>query len=121
MPRTRITPLTRARAIKLRNEATFPEQKLWYALRELRSLGLHFRRQAPVGKYIVDFACHAQKLIIEVDGHTHSTARELAHDARRTKFLESQGYTVLRCNNDDALKNDEGVIMEILRTTGKDK
>ncbi len=121
MPVTRISSLTRKRARNLRNDMTWPEQKLWQALRDLKPLGLHFRRQAPIGPYIADFVLFKQKLIVEVDGHTHSTEAELAHDHRRTQFLEAEGFKVIRCSNEDVMRNDEGVVMEILTATGKDK
>jgi very-short-patch-repair endonuclease len=66
------------RARQMRKEQTLAERKLWFQLRQLKSRGLHFRHQVPMGEYIVDFACHAGKLVIEVDGGQHgapSTAR----------------------------------------------
>ena len=119
MPITRIKPVTRKRARSLRNDMTYPEQKLWQSLRELKKLGLHFRRQAPIGPFIVDFACFKENVVIEIDGHTHSTVAELEYDRRRQKFLEGEGYKVIRCPNEDVMANDEGVIMEVLIATGK--
>ncbi|GAM98730.1 DNA methylase [alpha proteobacterium U9-1i] len=71
--------------------------------------GARFRRQHPVGPYIADTACPAVRLIVEVDGATHSTSDELAHDARRTKYLEQQGWTVIRVSNIDVYENMDGV------------
>jgi len=73
--------------------------------------GTHFRRQVRLGSYIVDFACHQARLIIEVDGgqHTESVSADLA----RTKFLEAQGYRVLRFWNNDVLRNIDGVLEAI--------
>jgi len=119
MPRTNIKPLTRTRAKELRSDATRPEQKLWYQLRLLEGKDLHFRRQAPIGPYIADFVSHKEKLVIEVDGATHSTEVEIAHDNRRTEFLNSQGYQVFRCTNDDVMRGLDGLIVEILRLTGR--
>ena len=121
MPITRISRITRSRARLLRNEATRPEQVLWQSLKDLKKLGLHFRRQAPIESFIADFVCFKENLIIEVDGFTHSSAAELDYDQRRQRFLENEGHRVIRCTNDDVLSNDEGVIMEILIATGKAK
>ncbi|MEL6948480.1 MAG: DUF559 domain-containing protein, partial [Pseudomonadota bacterium] len=65
MPHTNIQTKTRTRARSLRNAPTRAEQKLWYSLRTLRAQGVHFRRQAPIGPYIADFACHGEKLVLE--------------------------------------------------------
>jgi very-short-patch-repair endonuclease len=62
-----------------------------------------------VGPYIADFACIASRLIVEVDGATHSTPEELAHDARRTRYLEDLGWTVIRVSNSDVYENMDGV------------
>ena len=82
-----------ARASRLRREQTIPEKMLW---RELRKLKLNFRRQAPIGRFIPDFVQHEARLIIEVDGPHHETAEAQARDARRTAWLEGQGYRVRR-------------------------
>jgi very-short-patch-repair endonuclease len=93
------TPLTYARAKAMRSAPTEAERKLWGALRK-RTLGdFKFVRQQPIGPYIVDFLCRSEKVIVEVDGVTHGEARDVAYDARRTKFLESQGYRVVRVDN----------------------
>jgi very-short-patch-repair endonuclease len=97
------------KARSLRQNMTKAEVFLWMALRKRGLNGARFRRQHPVGPYIADFACPAAKLIVEVDGATHSTPDELAHDARRTKYLESQGWTVIRVNNSDVYENMDGV------------
>jgi very-short-patch-repair endonuclease len=80
---------------------TEAEKKFWRAVRAHRFGGFTFRRQVPIAGYIVDFACHEHKLIIEIDGATHGTDAELAHDRARTAKLESAGYRVLRFWNDD--------------------
>ena len=83
----------RSRAFAKENRRTMPraEALLWSYIRK-RAMGVKFRRQHPIGPYIADFACVAAKLIIEVDGHTHWTAEELAHDDRRTKYLQASGW-----------------------------
>jgi very-short-patch-repair endonuclease len=98
-----------AKARSLRQNMTKAEVFLWMHLRKRALNGARFRRQHPVGPYIADFACPAAKLIVEVDGATHSTREELAHDTRRTKYLESEGWTILRVNNTDVYENMDGV------------
>jgi very-short-patch-repair endonuclease len=94
----------------LRRDATEAEKRL---LRSLRAAfpERKWRFQAPVGPYRVDFLCFAERLIIEVDGGQHAEAVE--YDARRTRFIESEGYRVLRFWNNDVLENAEGVIAQI--------
>jgi very-short-patch-repair endonuclease len=97
--------LQTSRARKLRRDQTPAEIKLWGALRK-RSLGGHrVVRQAQVGNYIVDFLCREKAFIIGVDGATHSTDDEVTYDAKRTRFLESEGYIVHRIDNIDVYKN----------------
>jgi adenine-specific DNA-methyltransferase len=103
MPHSAITKRTRGQARVLRRSPTDAERKLWWILRSLKPLGMHFRRQAPIGNYIADFAWHDGKLVIEVDGGQHAQARQ-AYDVRRTAWLESQGYRVLRFWNIDVLR-----------------
>jgi very-short-patch-repair endonuclease len=73
----------------------------------------HFRRQAPIGSYYADFACHRRRLIIEVDGSGHGEPRQSAADAERTAFLESRGYRVLRFWNNEVLQQIDGVMSAI--------
>ena len=73
--------------------------------------GYHFRRQVPMGPYTVDFACLKAHLVVEVDGSQHAQALE--HDQRRTAWLESQGYRVLRFWDNDVLLQTEGVLESI--------
>ena len=113
MPHSAITKQTRGRAQSLRHRPTDAERKLWYVLRSLKPLGLHFRRQAPVGVYIADFAWHAGKLIVEIDGSQHAEMQK-TYDERRTIWLESQGYRVLRFWNNDVLKTPRSVGEAIL-------
>jgi very-short-patch-repair endonuclease len=97
-------------ARKLRSSPTNAERILWGALRNRRFAGRKFRRQHPVDRYVVDFICIERKLIVEIDGATHSTAREVSRDAERTKVLESLGFNVIRVTNLDVYKNLEGVL-----------
>ncbi|HUD52081.1 endonuclease domain-containing protein [Parvibaculum sp.] len=96
------------RARRLRRDQTDAEQRLWSRLRR-NALGENFRRQHPIGHYIVDFVCLGHRLIVEADGGQHSQDRAL-HDIARTKWLESRGYKVLRFWNNDILANTDGVI-----------
>jgi very-short-patch-repair endonuclease len=89
---------------------TDAERKLWSALRDRQLDGAKFRRQQPIGPFVADFVCQERRLIIEADGGQHA---ESANDARRTKFLESKGYRVLRFWNNDILRNLDGVAQVI--------
>jgi len=110
-------PLARAR--KLRKNATDAEQRMWYALRVLKPLGLHFRRQPSIGPYFPDFACHRSKLVVELDGSQHSVSEAVQYDAKRTAYLNSRGYRVLRFWNGDVLENRDGVV-EMIIAAAKD-
>jgi very-short-patch-repair endonuclease len=102
-----------SRAKQLRQQPTDAEAKLWSRLRYKQLDGFRFRRQAPIGPYIVDFFCPTAKLIVEVDGGQHADKRD--YDERRTEWLEERGYRVLRFWNNDVLENIEGVLAEIQR------
>ena len=95
----------------MRATPTPAEQKLWLALRANRFENQQFTRQTIIAPYIADFASKAAKLIIEIDGDTHSAKDR--YDARRTEFLESLGYRVLRFGNPDVMGNIEGVLSVI--------
>ncbi|HMJ44572.1 MAG TPA: endonuclease domain-containing protein [Pseudolabrys sp.] len=104
------------RARKLRASQTSAEARLWYALRGRRLARWKFRRQHPIDRYIVDFVTIEGKLIVEVDGATHSSARETLRDAQRTRTLESFGFLVVRISNLDVYENLEGVLEMIFDT-----
>jgi len=88
---------------------------MWRALRVFKHQGVHFRRQAPIGKYIADFACHSAKIVVELDGSQHAETKTLAYDSERTAFLESRGYRVLRFWNVEAILNLENVAEHIFK------
>jgi very-short-patch-repair endonuclease len=102
------------RAAEMRHEQTPAETKLWTYLRAGRTNGISFRRQHAIGPYITDFCSPLLKLVIEVDGSQHLDQQ--ANDSKRTRFLESKGYTVLRFQNGDVMNNIGGVHMLILET-----
>lgn len=90
-------------ARKLRREMTVAEANLWHAVRDGRLDGLKFRRQVPLGRYVVDFLCVESRLIVELDGPPHDDPRQKAHDAARDRWLRERGYRILRASNDLAL------------------
>ena len=110
------SPVRRAR--RLRRESTYPERRLWGVLRSRQLGGLRFRRQQPVGHYIVDFVCLEQRLIVEVDGMSHLGQADA--DKRREAWLRKQGFNVVRVTNDDVLESLEAVANTIARAAGLD-
>ena len=98
-------------ARKLRNNMTEAEKYLWYTLRSKNINGLKFRRQQPIGSYIVDFACLEKKLVFEVDGGQHDANKEM--DLVRDEWLASEGYKVLRFWNNEVMENREGAVEKI--------
>ncbi|MGJ4912620.1 endonuclease domain-containing protein, partial [Bradyrhizobium sp. HKCCYLS2033] len=104
----------RSFAQRMRAEPTEAERVLWQRLRhDVKFAGSHFRRQAQIGPFIVDFVSRKAKLVIEVDGGQHDWQQE--EDAARTRQIEALGYRVLRFWNNDVLGNIEGVLHEIQR------
>ena len=101
------------RARSLRKHGTPAERRLWSALRDRRLLGLRFRRQHPVGPYYADFACCELKIIVEADGAHHHEARQKSYDQRRTRYLEAQGYVVIRFNNASIMRHVTACIAQI--------
>lgn len=97
-------------ARKLRNNLTDAESRLWYVLR-LNNIGVKFRRQVQIGNYIVDFVCFEKKLVLEIDGGQHANSPQ---DKQRDKWLESQGFKVLRFWNNEVLENRDGVVEKII-------
>jgi len=101
----------RTRARDLRLHSTEAERVLWRRLSARKVAGVRFNRQVPIGPFICDFVARSVKLIIEIDGGQHGV--EVERDAQRTRFLEAQGYQVIRFWNDDVMARLEGVILEI--------
>ncbi|MCR5041404.1 MAG: DUF559 domain-containing protein [Clostridia bacterium] len=103
-----------ARAKDLRKQATPQENHLWYDY--LSDYPVRFQRQKTIGGYIVDFYCHAAKLVIEVDGIQHTSDEAKAYDSKRTRFLEGLGLSVLRFSNDEILETFSSACETINRT-----
>jgi very-short-patch-repair endonuclease len=104
-----------ATAKQLRTRMTDAERRLWYRLRAHRFAGVKFKRQVPLGRFVADFVCFEQKLIIEVDGGQHAVS---SSDSARDEWLQSQGSRVLRFWNNDVLKNTDSVLNKILEVLG---
>jgi very-short-patch-repair endonuclease len=101
-----------SRARRFRQTMGVAEQVLW---RELRKLKLPIRRQAPIGSFVADFACHRRKLVIEIDGGIHERIPEVAaRDQARTEWLESRGYRVARFTNNQVV-NDVAAVVEAIQ------
>lgn len=99
---------------KLRRQPTAPEIRFWRLIHPIRQAGWHFRKQAPIGRYVVDFVCHRARLIVEIDGDTHFQPEGIARDRVRTAFLSGEGYRVLRFTNDEVVNTEEGVYLSVL-------
>ena len=112
MPPKRSTPKILHQAGELRKQTTLAEQKLWAYLRLMREDGARFRRQHAIGTYITDFCTPRNKIIIELDGSQHLEQEE--YDEERTKYLESQGYRVIRFWNNQVMNNIDNVMKEIV-------
>jgi len=107
------TLIRRAAAKRLRANTTPHERALWRALKELPVDGTHFRRQAPIGPYVVDFLCPAKRLIIELDGGHHNEDETTKRDGKRQLWLEREGYRVIRFWNSEITGDLTAVIERI--------
>ena len=113
MPRHDTQTIARART--LRREATAAENILWQNLRNRLLGGAKFARQVALDPYIADFVCRTAKLVIEIDGPTHETPEQVAHDSRRSAFLQAQGYRIMRFSNEDIF-GDLGPVLGAIAT-----
>ena len=102
-------------ARSLRRHQTEVESKLWRALRKRRYRGWKFRRQQPIGPFIVDFICFDAKLVVELDGSQHGEERNIRRDALRSRYLEEQGYRVKRYWNSQLIDDIDRVLDDIGR------
>jgi very-short-patch-repair endonuclease len=112
-PTWRASIKLRVRSRALRRDLTDAERIIWYGVRAHRLNGASFRRQTPIGPFIVDFVCHDARLIVEIDGAQHFEAEHEMSDARRDAYLRRRGYRVLRLNNHDVMTNRTGVLERI--------
>jgi very-short-patch-repair endonuclease len=102
----------RDRAPALRQQMTEAEKRIWQILRLRQIDGRRFRRQVPLGRYIADFVCYEARLIIEIDGGQHDASAP--QEAERSRFLQGEGYRILRFWNNEVLSNLEGVYATIV-------
>src|SRR5262249_16761922 len=116
MPHAAVNELQRHRSKHLRRAMTRAEVPLWRYLKAHHLDGLPFRRQAPMGRYVVDFVCHTARVIVELDGETHDFDARQQYDAVRDAWLASRGYVILRFTNEQALSALEGVLTIIRET-----
>ena len=102
-------------ARKLRKNSTIQERMLWKILRNRQFKNIKFRRQFPIGEYIVDFVCEEKRIVIELDGGQHNEEQAIIYDKERTDYLESRGFRVIRFWNNDIDTNIEAVLGEIVK------
>ena len=114
MPRRAVPPRNRAFAKAMRRQMTTPELRLWLRLKKPGLAGLRFRRQTPIGPYIVDFFCPESRLVVEVDGDQHGFAASERRDTARDAWLRANGYRVLRFTNREVMTELEGVCETIV-------
>ena len=113
MPHSNIAARVRERARMLRKDRTLGEKVMQEYLRSLRPYGARFRREAPIGPYVVDFAWLAARIVIEVDGTSHDLPGRADQDAERDRFLRSQGFRVMRFRDADVIANTATVFAKI--------
>jgi very-short-patch-repair endonuclease len=102
------------KAKSLRKNMTEEERILWSKIRNKQIGNIKFRRQEPIGNYIVDFVSFEKKLIIEIDGGQHNTSKNIEYDTKRTEYLKEMGFDIIRFWNKDIRNNIEGVITHIV-------
>ncbi len=118
MGHDRVASRQRQNAKSMRRAMTDAELKLWNELRAHRLMGMSFRRQVPIGPYIVDFACSTHRLIVEVDGSQHGDAGHARRDDERSAYLDASGWTILRFWNDDVIRDIDNVCQHIAIAAG---
>ena len=100
-------------ARNLRKNSTIQERRLWNLLKNRQFHNLKFKRQQPIGDYIVDFICKEAKIIIEIDGRQHNEPENIEYDKTRTEYLNTLGYKVIRFWNNEIYENIESVILRL--------
>jgi very-short-patch-repair endonuclease len=108
--------MAKERARTLRKSMSSAERLLWRGLRSRQLDGARFRRQHPIGFYIVDFVCLERRLVVEVDGGQHTEDDHITSDARRDRWLGAEGYRVMRVSTTDVYSNLAGVLDTIWAT-----
>jgi very-short-patch-repair endonuclease len=111
--------MTNERARALRKNMSEAERKLWRGLRHKRLDGARFRRQHPIGRFIVDFVCLERRLVVEVDGGQHTEDAQVVYDARRDRWLEAEGYRVMCVATAEVYVNVDGVLDTIWAALGE--
>ncbi|MEP0073975.1 MAG: endonuclease domain-containing protein [Marinomonas sp.] len=99
--------------VELRKNMTEPERRLWSKIRK-RQLGVKFRRQFGIGRYVVDFYCPEKRLVVEVDGGSHFNDSSVTYDLARDAYLNSLNIRVLRFTNLDVMQNLDGVLLVVM-------
>ncbi len=99
-------------AYRLRKNMTIPEKKLWFYLKD-KPLGFKFRRQHPIGKYVLDFYCHKKRLSIEIDGKNHNQLDQIVNDVERTGYLKRIGINEIRFKNEEVLYDIDKIKLKI--------
>ena len=110
-----------ARQLRKKENTTEAEKLLWYYIKNRQLGNYRFRRQVPIGNYIVDFLCPEKKLIIELDGGQHNEDKNIAYDNERTKYLNNLGYKVIRFWDNDVFKNMKDVLENIYEELENEK
>ena len=105
----------------MRKESTDAEQKLWDLLRSHQLSQFHFRRQHPIGGYVVDFICRKANLVVELDGGQHGEPQQVAHDMERTRKLNELKLRVFRFSDYEMPKNSDSVLLAILAELVKEE
>ncbi len=111
--RATLSIMANERARSLRRDMSPPERSLWRALRGGQIDGFRFRRQHPIGAFVVDFFCLEKRLVSEVDGRQHGEAAQAAHDDERTRWLQARGYRVVRFWSNEVTSNMPGVLAAV--------
>lgn len=106
------------RVRELRVQSTEADKRLWRMLRAKQLAGYKFRRQEPIGPYIIDFVCYRPRLVIELDGGQHDATTQRAYDAQRSAWLAAQDFQILRFWNNQLFDNEAGVLHEIRSALG---
>jgi very-short-patch-repair endonuclease len=109
----RIDPAKLQRAKELRRNMTPAEKRLWAELRANRLDGFHFRRQQIIDGFVVDFYCHAARLVVEVDGPVHDDNEQIEYDVERSHILAARELEILRVKNEEVMQDIDGVLARI--------